>query len=133
VFSFKFIDIRQTLGGIPMAESSQNAIKHGFFVISGKKSAENCTLRKPFLKKQSQFAPDQISANSFTGEHYENKPRRAGRFRQNKSKQACPFDKPLRGKLRAGSEQRRMEPISKSQEEKESRGLLNRPILPKSG
>jgi hypothetical protein len=55
------------------------------------------------LKKQSQ-SPAQMGAKSFTGERYENKQRPGLR-----EKQACPFDKPLGGKLRAGSEQSRMD------------------------
>jgi len=38
------------------------------------------------LKKQSQFAPAQIGANSFTGEDYENKP--SPGLRENKPKQS---------------------------------------------
>ena len=38
------------------------------------------------LKKQSQFAPARIGANSFVGEDYENKPRR--RLQKNKAKQS---------------------------------------------
>ena len=58
------------------------------------------------LKKQSQFAAAHLVAKPLMKEDYSNSP--AGGD-ENKAKQACPFSK-----FRAGSEQRRMEPISHS-------------------
>jgi hypothetical protein len=53
---------------------SQNAIKSGFFVISGRNGGEIAGYFDYYLKKQSQFAPARMGANSFGKEGYENKP-----------------------------------------------------------
>jgi hypothetical protein len=58
------------------------------------------------LKKQSQFAAAHLVAKPLMKEDYSNSPASGD---ENKAKQACPFSK-----FRAGSEQRRMEPISHS-------------------
>ena len=91
-------------------------------------SAENLGAPEDYiLKNKANLQNAKMNVNLYDKKDYDSEPRR--RLQKNKPNQACPFDKPLRGKLRAGSDQRRMEPNSPTQERKVSSLLCREPLI----
>jgi hypothetical protein len=70
VHSLLFIDIRDQTSDNTMTRISQNAIKSGFFAISGRNSGEMEREFHYYLKKRSQFAglwPEIRNTPAFAG------------------------------------------------------------------